>query len=241
MVTDEYHTVSLPSYIFGLSVSPNGQIIYSSGSMLYLFDERKGESELTSVNGDLVYPVWSKDGNNVAMAAVQEKAELNVFNVKQNVLTNLTGNSDDEDDPKDWLDNSHILLLSDSPSGMNQLSTIKVDGTDRKVLYKLPYYYVITTARLSPDKKMLVLDVTDASKANRSDFIELFSLTDGTEEVLANIPSGSTYPAWSPDGKYIAYCYEQGIYVYELKTGNIIQLTIPEASYNNLVWAQTVK
>jgi Tol biopolymer transport system component len=241
IVSGEYHSVSLPRHILGLSVSLTGQIVYSSGSSLYFFDENKGETKLISVKGDLVYPVWSPDGRYIALSSVLEKAYLNVFNMKQDVITNLTGNSSYEDDSKDWVDNSHILILSASPSGMNQLSTIQVDGSDRKILYEFPYYYSITRVQLSPDKNTLVLDATDFSKSNQSDFIELFSMIGKTEKVLKDIPIGSTSPVWSPDGKYIAYCYDKGIFIYELETGIVTQLSIPEAVYSDLVWSNTVK
>jgi len=244
MATNKYYTIALPRPIRGFSISGSGQIIYTSMSTLYLFDINGGESKLTSLAGDLGTPIWSKNGDYIAFAAVQDKVNTYLYDAQHGTTIKISTNPDYSESPVGWLDNYHILLISgiatpDVEVGTDWLTTIRNDGTERKALYQWASNQFVTQISLSPDGKTLLLGIEDKSESGTSLF-ELFSISDFAEKLLANIPSDSTSFAWSPNGASFAYIHDQGIYIYDLNTGDINKLPVPNNNYNDLVWGQTV-
>lgn len=245
-------SVSLP--VFNFSFTPGGWSLVTShlgadlsGPNFYTLDIATGTEQLLLLS-PIQYAggfksIWSPKEDLMAMGisnigGKDDFSHLYVMSADRKKLvdlTQLTSASENLEGPLDWSnDGKYILYGSFSPTTkVNSFKIIHPDGTGTKVIYAS----VSTNyARWSPDNKLLVLGDGPYQDPRK---IALYDLAHAKKIDLPNMPANSWSPAWSPDGKCIAYLHGTGIYIYSLDTKTSKEVPAPsvEGGYEELDWS----
>jgi Tol biopolymer transport system component len=132
-----------------------------------------------------------------------------------------------------------VSLAGGTPTKIPFEADVKVDiGPEVKFTYHVDTASVVTAKQIrspvvSPDGKSVVFTAFDR--------LWIKTLPDGTPKRLTNAESGEYHPAWSPDGRFIAYVTwddANGGQIMKVPAvgGTAIPLTRTAALYSNLAW-----
>ncbi len=204
---------------------PPGRLLYARGGDIWAWQDGQ-ETQLTS-GGGRSQPRWSPDGAQLLWVQGGDSyADLWVADAGGRSPSQVTANRSTRfpPDSKDYVDSSFRLT---GPSWARA-----VDGGDRLV-YSADYggggfaLWVVNGLRgrpqpvfgtqdlpghiegaaLSPDGGRIAFtyDTGDADAGKRTTQIYIVDLATGQRRALTSEPAGSYDPAWSPDGRWIAF------------------------------------
>lgn len=144
----------------------------------------------------------SPDGRQTAVSIQQESQDLWLYSLERGTLSRLTSGPDTEFDPVWSPDGRELFYVVDTPPF--ELHRIPVDAPDAgEPLWEERTELDTTTAVVSPDGRLLAYNVTRSGTGNDI-FIRPI---DGSEppHPVAVTAAEEQYPAFSPDGRWIAY------------------------------------
>jgi serine/threonine-protein kinase len=200
-------------------VSRTGVFIYRSGkageqtwSVVSLDGSGKVQALLPE-SASYFTPRFSPDGRRVAVGIESGKGvDIYTYNLQQNALTRLTFAGAVDYNPVWTPDGGHIAFSANSPEGYT-LSWIRSDGAGGPVQLiadkspMLPFSF-------SGDGKRLAYQQLDPD-----DHFELWTVSldlsdpdhpkPGKPEVFARTPANEMLPAFSPDGRWLAYSSDE--------------------------------
>jgi len=174
----------------------------SGKKQLYVIERRGGEArQLTTVDGGVSQPVWSPDGRHIAFVTRRAEAETAQQGEEKSdvrVIERLRYKLDGQG----WWDGK-----------WSQVFVVEVETGRVRQITSGPYDH--TAPAWSPDGKYLVVVADrspDADYVNRAD-LWLYALEGRGEPVKLTASQGPVAaPAWSPDGRYIAYVGHDNTY-----------------------------
>jgi Tol biopolymer transport system component len=175
----------------------------SPGQIKIMKADGSGVRELTAPEPQTGAMTWSPDGKRIAFAA---HGSIDVMRTDGSQRRRLADVQGDADWPSWSPDGNHILVTS-SGSGSEQLSRIRADGSSPKRLAQKG-----SEGAWSPDGRGIAFASSRDGDPNAPDPV------DWNEEIYVTPPDGSHAtritripgndhwpPAWSPDGKHIAF------------------------------------
>lgn len=171
----------------------------SKGGQLWLLDRAGGEAvRLTEMKGGVGEYEWSPDGTRIAVVSHDPDPEeskpdsLKNKNVKPVVIDRYAFKRD----VVGYLDRlrDHIYIVNVATKKVEQITTGDYDDA---------------SVRWSPDGKQLAFvserGNVDADRVNNSDIFVVDATPNATLRKLTTWNGPDVGPAWSPDGKFIAY------------------------------------
>jgi len=197
------------------SVSRDGTLVYRSGTPVdsgwpVLWLDKSGKTEpLVKAAGVYSYPSFSPDGRRLALVADTGKGqEIYVQDTQRDTLTRVTFTGSQKRAPVWSPDGLHLAFSSAGPP-TEHLAWIRADGSgEAQVIIETPTRS--SALAMSPDGKLL------AYHDNKSDGdTDIWTLpldtTDpehpkpGKPAQFVATPAREAGPAFSPDGRYVAY------------------------------------
>jgi TolB protein len=178
--------------------------------------------QLTTLRDDSYGPSYSPDGKLITFAhGSGGKSDVYLMAIDGSGARSLTTDGLDNSHPHWWPDGRRIVFNSSrtTPPGdrtdpakeQDDIFSIALDGSDLRQHTRCKT--VCTYAFLSPDMARIVYrKVTntpglnwDLSEAKRNSEIAVANADGSDERVLTNNAAFDGWPAWSPDGKHIAF------------------------------------
>lgn len=202
---------------------------------------------LTSFPGHQNQVAFSPDGNQIAFAwdgPAGGPSHIYVKLIGSEALLQLT-HGPGADSRAAWSpDGRSISFLRSTPGSRSWYLISTLGGPERKVAGIFPYFDLGAgnSAYFSPDGKTLAIVDKENSAAPASIF--LISLDTGTRRKLTSPPAGTTgdyYPAFSADGKRIAFARARSfsatdLYIVPLSGGKPSRLTADGLTIDGLTW-----
>jgi Tol biopolymer transport system component/DNA-binding winged helix-turn-helix (wHTH) protein len=202
---------------------------------------------LTSFPGRQNEVAFSRDGNQIAFtweAAQGGSSHIYVKVIGSEAMLQLTHDAGSDSRPAWSPDGRNISFLRSTPQGRAWYLTSVLGGPERKLADVFPYFDLGSgnSAYFSPDGKSLAI-VDKASPAEPSS-IFLLSMDDSTRRQITFPPASATgdyYPAFSPDGKRLAFARAVSfsatdLYVLDLANGAPKRLTFDGLTIDGLAW-----
>jgi TolB protein len=197
-------------------VSKDGRIVFQSkragGSKLFIAKlDGSDLHELISGPGDDHTPMWSPDGKFIAFASARDGNEdVWIVGADGTGLRNLTRDFPKDDSHPAWSpDGKRIIFCSTRGDGENDdIYVMNADGTNVVRLTDNGLYWD-TFPSFSPDggkilfRRLLRIRTEEGTGINSEIFV---MNADGTGALnLSKDGFFDGWPAWSPDGRYIAF------------------------------------
>ena len=232
--------------------SPDGQqITYVDSSHAIESVAADGTGTATTLYADpantFYSPTWSPDGRSLAYTELDNQGTLTQLFVNGNAVS---GNEDVFAFPARWASNDTLIYAADGKILQRNLSSGAVNPIPfsatvsfNRASYPMKSHNFdstkaqpttgILTPELSPDGRHVVFVALN----------QLWEMKIGHKPIaLTHTPWAKATPAWSPDGKYLAYASDQGgpmaIYVRSMDTGATRRLTAPfTGAQAKLAWS----
>jgi serine/threonine protein kinase len=199
--------------------SNTGMFVYvvggnQTGNIVIDWMDHAGKLEpLRALLGDYIYPRFSPDGTKLAVTVIDHTGrDIWVYDWKRDTLSRITFGPGASDAPVWTNDGRRIIYSSAQGANAPNLFWVRSDGTGAPEQ--------LTEAKgaqfpssISPDGKTLAFSQADASANNTGWDIWTLSL-DGSDkpgwkpgkpQVFLNTPFREDSPAFSPDGRWLAY------------------------------------
>jgi Tol biopolymer transport system component/DNA-binding winged helix-turn-helix (wHTH) protein len=202
---------------------------------------------LTSFPGHQNQVAFSPDGNQIAFVWDQPQGGPSHVYVKligSEALLQLTHSSGADSRPAWSPDGRSISFLRSTPEGRAWYLTSALGGPERKIADVLPYFDLGSgnSAYFSPGGQTLA--IVDKSTPADPSSIFLLSLEDSTRRKLTSPPASTTgdyYPAFSPDGKQLAFARAVSfsatdLYLLHLAGSQPKRLTFDGLTIDGLAW-----
>jgi Tol biopolymer transport system component len=232
--------------------SPDGQqITYVDTSHAIESIAADGSGSATTLYSDpantFYSPTWSPDGKSLAYTELDNQGTLTQLFVNGNAVS---GNEDVFAFPARWVSNDTVDYAADGKILQRSLSsgTVNTIPFSAKVSFNRASYPMkahdfdstkkqpatgILTPQLSPDGQHVAFVALN----------QLWEMKIGHRPVaLTNSPWAKATPAWSPDGKQLAYASDKdgpmAIYIRNMQTGATRRLTAPfTGAQAKLAWS----
>ncbi len=194
------------------AVSKAGDLVYAPGSLIKCRDSlmqigrgggRNQISFPTGENEDLYVssPSLSWDGKRMAVMLHKANNDIHIYDISRNVLTRESYEAGDKWAPV-WTPDGSGLLYTAEPGPVFQIIKKQVAGSAKSEPIcpsenpRYPWAF-------SRDGKILAfVEITEKTK---SDIWTVQATGGGQAKPFKNTASSETYPAFSPDGQWIAY------------------------------------
>ena len=205
-------------------------------------DTQKDEV-VTQLEDADAHPKFSPDGSRILFQSrINGNAEICVSNLDGSGMINLTNNPARDVQPAWSPDGSKIVFVSnrDGNYGVFAIYTMNADGSNAHRIY---YTHSISHfPAWSPDGGVIVF--TNDKEDGRTGNFEIFAIEPETverERRLTIRPRADTHPAFSPDGKRIAFVsYSDGnyeIYVMHADGSGLLRITRDPAQDLSPAWS----
>ncbi|MBI2264198.1 MAG: PD40 domain-containing protein [Armatimonadetes bacterium] len=188
---------------------------------IYVMD-RDGENQQRVTDGarHCFYPDWSPDGEKIvyqALDPVDNDYDIFTSSVDGTETRQLTDNKVDDEQPVWSPDGKKILYQSEVDDGEwggpEELWTINPDGTENMQLTRTPEAYEYQAVWSPDSSKIAFVSTRDTQPGDMYNQYEVYVMNgDGSDQRrLTQGPDSSYNPAWSPDGKKIAFTYGRDV------------------------------
>jgi Tol biopolymer transport system component len=192
-----------------------------SGTQIYVMDaDGRGLRQLTDQPTDSREPVWSPNGRQLAytfdVSFSDQDNEIYVLNLDSNQTRNLTQNPANDYNPRWSPDGRQIVFLSNRDH-LNpgifapEVYVMNTDGSDVRRLTHGTNESALFSPAWSPDSRML--SFAQGYHASEISLIRVVDSRTGQEAFPESVHGVGTQAVWSPDGAFIAYAWDSGIYV----------------------------
>lgn len=183
-----------------------------AGGSLQIFRQPPGRPprQLTLSGISNAEPRWSPDGRTIAYTAnlAEGRYELYLMNADGSNPRRLLKQDFAYNWGASWSPDGAQILFASNQSGMSQLYVVGLDGENPR---QLTFEGNNFLGDWSPDGKRIAF-TSDRSESGDNEIYVMNA--DGSQvEQLTDNEVDDAAPAWSPDGKYLAYhSYEQGVF-----------------------------
>ncbi len=213
--------------------------------------------QVTNEPGNNVTPTWSPDGRKIAFASAPGgNSEIFVMNADGSGRTRLTDDPGDDSHPHWWPDGARIIFNSSrtTPTGAGEqddVFSMRPDGSDLRQHTRSGT--ICTYPSVSPDGTRIAYRKVvaaagfawDLTSTPRNSEVFVANL-DGTNEVnLSKNAAFDGWPAWSPDGRRIAFSSNRAgpanvghIYVVNADGTGLRQITSGSWSFAQPSWSR---
>jgi Tol biopolymer transport system component/DNA-binding winged helix-turn-helix (wHTH) protein len=202
---------------------------------------------LTSFPGRQNQVAFSPDGNQIAFVWDGPQGGASHIYVKMigsEALLQLTHGEGSDSRPAWSPDGREIAFLRSTSEGRAWYLTSALGGAERKVAEVFPYFDLGSgnSSYFAPDGKSLA--IVDKTSAAEPSGIFLLTLDGSTRRKLTAPPQGTTgdyYPAFSPDGRHLAFARAVSfsatdLYTMPLAGGRPTRLTFDGLTIDGLAW-----
>jgi Tol biopolymer transport system component/TolA-binding protein len=199
------------AYNTRMSMSHNGtKLAIVDDEDIWIYDlDKKELKQITKTPEKKTWVAFSPDDRMISYWAFMDEPD---FKVETRIISSEGGNlvktlENSMIYPRNWSpDNQSVTILEN-----NKLMIRNIFSDETRVILDLNTYGLddIGNSCWSPDGKYLVIDGIVKSESDRKYHLSKISVDDGKITKLATDDTGFKYDmSWSPDGKWICYCYE---------------------------------
>ena len=184
--------------------SPDGsKIAFSSRRNedweIYIMDANgKNQTNLSQNANSDEFPSWSPDGSKIAFTSTRDgRSQIYVMNADGTGQINISNSLFNDTKPV-WSPDGKFIAFYSYYCGNMELMVMNSDGSEQLVLTNTPEDEEDDGPKWSPQGEILF---TRGSPPNR----EIIVNYPDREENLSNHEADDAFPAWSPDGNYVAF------------------------------------
>jgi Tol biopolymer transport system component len=192
--------------------------------------------KLTDHPGADMHPAWSPDGTQIAFESKRDASDWDIWvmNADGGAPRNLTANEPADDGNPAWSPDGQRIAFSSNRGGDYDIYVMNADGTGEPARLTEDGVNDFHPA-WSPDGTLIAFRSDSETTGKHQIFV--MSNEGLLAQPLFSSPANDDMPAWSPDGLQLAFASDRAspgngtqgdtydVYVYELRTGELRQLT----------------
>lgn len=235
--------------VHGYDVAPDGKtaaVVWDKSGQLEIYllhvNGKDRPKKITSGPESKLAPRFSPDGARLAFAqdyGGDENFDLFVYDLRTRQTRNLTPDTPDAINPEiSWSPDGAQLAFTSSRAGSFATYILEIEtGAVHRVTR---HAYTDYGAEWSPDGRYLAVVANTRGQTHHTFIVDVAS---GATRPISGPkgPVDAIYPRWSPDSQRLAFSsFEPGLYsifIYELGTGALQQITPSTYEAFNLDWS----
>ena len=201
-----------------MSVSPDGRrvayVYYGGDGALSVRELKTLEvTRLTSDDGYVSSPHWSRDGRRIAYAT--QSGKLGIADLQSMTISKVPSQEGVGFQPLDWSpDGKKLLCGVDGPGESTSLALVAVqDGAITPLIEG--GWGPGSWASLSPDGRYVAFNLTEEDRVD----VYVMAVHEGVRQRITPEIGGGRRPLWSPTGETIVYLNEYGAWAIAVADG----------------------
>ncbi len=203
------------------ALSNDGTLIYAKGAgygsgwYLLWLDEKGKTSPLRGLGGLYFNPAFSPDGTRLALQVFDKQMDIHVYDWKRDTPTRITF-APQEDSRPSWTPDGRWITFASEQEGPGNLYMVRSDGTGQPIRLTQSSNTQLSSA-WHPSGKFLAFTERNTQGNQGSVDIGILPVEwdpktgpkPGQPSALLSGPFGETDPAFSPDGRWLAYVSDE--------------------------------